>query len=164
MRQKFDVEKFVTDRKINDISDGMTTNSDLLGFYGYQESLWDSMIDNLKLQIENRSAFLELDIRSGLEKMTDATVKAKVAADAEIQKLKKALLIAKEQSALYTNACRALDQKGKMLISLGAWKRSEIDGLGMRTPNVSEPRIDPERRREIQKRLAKSDGNSSIFS
>lgn len=143
-KQIFDVEKFELDKKIdqNRISDAMSDNADILGFYGNQQTLWQGYSDLLKLQIANKSAQLELEIRriadAEGQKVTDSSVKAQVAADEDILKLQQTLIKSQEQYRLYLNAVDAVEHKGKMLISLGAWLRSEMDNLGMHI-NHSDP-------------------------
>lgn len=154
MRQKFEVEKFIEDKKIDEtnISLAMTSNADLIGFYGYQESLWKSFVESIKLQYETLSSQLEINIKAAAsEKITEATVRAKIAIEPEIQKLRKAQNLAREQELLYSNAIRAMEQRGKMLISLGAWMRAELGNMDMSISNnsPSKPRINPRDRREM---------------
>jgi len=133
MKQKFDVEQFIEDKKLSEdtIVDAMTNCASLIGYYGQQQAHWKSVVDNLKMQLDNRSAEVELEIKASGDKITEATAKAKVALDAEVKKLKSAIIVAKEQEMLYSNAVSAIDTKAKMAISLGAWKRSELEGLGI---------------------------------
>lgn len=152
MKQKFDVTKFIEDKKIdqNDISLAMASNADLIGFYGYQESLWKSYLESLKIQYEALASKLEIDIKSEYEKQTEATVKARINTNEEIVKLRKALAVVREQEMLYSNGVRTLEQRGKMLISLGAWMRAELSNMDMSiSHSPSSPRISPKDRRQV---------------
>lgn len=155
MKQKFNIEKFIEDKSLseNELSSGMASNADLLGYYGYQEVLWRSVVDNLKLQLDTKSSEVELEIKDTAEKITEATVKARVAVNPEIKKIKAALLVAKEQEMLYSNAVSAIDNKGKMLISLGAWKRAEFDNTDMHINKRASYSPTPEANRKLNVEL-----------
>lgn len=131
MRETFDVDKFVIHKQVSEhnIAPAMSNNADLLGYYGYQEALWRTAVDNLKLQLDTRSSELELEVKRTAEKMTEATAKATVSVHEDIVTLKKSILVAKEQEMLFSNAYSTLDNRGKMLVALGNQKRIEMTNI-----------------------------------
>lgn len=129
MREEFNSEKFVEHRTLdgNNLASEMRDISSYLGYYGEQVALWQSVLDNLKVQLEVRAAEVTLELKATGEKVDQ--VKAAVTVDPAYNRLKKAELKAKEQVNLYKIAVDAMDKKGNMASSIGAMKRSEMSSL-----------------------------------
>lgn len=150
-RTEFDVEKFFVDKKIDEsnLSGAMVENASLLGYYGYEKSLWGSYVDKLKMTLEAMSAQAELDVRDTSEKMTESVVKAKLACDPQLKKIKMQIAIAREQETLYSNAVNTLAERGKMLISIGATARAEMESMGIHIRNPSSSSLSGEERKKL---------------
>jgi LPS O-antigen subunit length determinant protein (WzzB/FepE family) len=143
MRKEFDAEQMMRDTEVttSDISDHMAKNSGLIAFYGHQETLWNQVVDGYKLKIEVESAEIELRIRAEESKVTAGIVEAKVVTDPEIQKLRKALTVAKQTAAAYKVAVSALEQKGIQMSNLGALMRAERGNQNLAGSGSSEGSI-----------------------
>lgn len=170
MKQLFDAEKFVEDKKPVDeatISSAMACNADLLGFYGYQEALWGNHAALLKVAVEAKIAQKSISYKeeadSDKRKTTDAIIKSMVEADSEVLKLKHALEVAKGEQRLYSIAVSTIEHKGKMLISYGAHMRSEMDNLGMHTSNSPiQRRTPPEGKQAILDKIYGNTGENIV--
>lgn len=130
-----------------DLGDAVDINeADLSAEFSKQASLlayWGTLLEQAQNlhrrqddRVESYAAELSLRIRkraaaSG-EKTTEGKISDEIKNDVGYRKSKENLLDAKHEVEQLKVALRALEEKGKMLISLGAQKRAELDMTGMR--------------------------------
>jgi hypothetical protein len=163
MKKEFEVTKFLNDTKEIDESNiniSMANNHTLIAYYGYQYALWQTYLQSLKLLLDTKSSRFEIELREDAEKnskkTTEASIKASISMHPEVEKIKIESTKAGEQVALYSNAISSIENRGKMLVALGAMIRQEMSGdisINQKNEHFNEKRI---MRQELAKRVGSS--------
>lgn len=112
----------VHDFEIGDLAEEIAHQASLFQFYGETLADEEEKLSRLELQLEQLSAETEIKYRGDSEasgkKITEGLVKATLANDEALNKLRGDIITQEKTVATLKNAVRALDQKGEQLSNL----------------------------------------------